>query len=295
MDRVAILGLGLMGGSLGLALKKGGFSGTVAGYARRAESGEEALSLEVCDEVYDHPGEAVRDADLTVACVPIRAISDMLSLCRDDFKEGSIVTDVGSTKAELVERADALLGDRNVFFVGSHPIAGSEQAGMQAARADLYDGALVVLTPGAGVAPGAVERLSDFWRELGMNVQVMEAEEHDRLMARTSHLPHVTAALLAAVVSRKVGLDGAGALCGTGFADATRIAGGSPTVWRDIMETNAKNVVEEMKVLEEELIALRKMLEEKDFQGVEDYLEKCREGREVLLKHEKALNRGGNS
>ncbi|MEM7391089.1 MAG: prephenate dehydrogenase, partial [Verrucomicrobiota bacterium] len=224
MRRISILGLGLMGGSLGLALRGSGWSR--AGWARRSEVRDEAMEQDAVDEVFADPAEAVREADLVVICLPIQRIPELVGTIRDALKSGVIVTDVGSTKSTLMKTCGEILASTDGVFIGSHPIAGSEQQGLGAARADLYHEAVVVVTP-----EGALDDnhpLVEFWQSLGSVVRVMSAEEHDRYLARTSHLPHMVASVLARTVGRDR-LDETGFFCGTGFRDTSRVGGGAAT------------------------------------------------------------------
>ncbi|MBU1692792.1 MAG: prephenate dehydrogenase/arogenate dehydrogenase family protein [Verrucomicrobia bacterium] len=284
MKTVAILGLGLMGGSLGLALKAGRRDVTVRGYARRAETREEALRRGAVDEVYDEAGAAVEQADLAVFCVPILAIPPLVSHCRAHLAPGCLLTDVGSTKAYLVGQIGSRLQGTTAVFIGSHPIAGSEQQGIGAARAGLYQGAVVVVTPGPEAPPAAIRALRSFWEGVGGVVRVMDPEEHDQVMARTSHLPHLAAALLASAVGREDDPARWVELCGTGFRDTTRIAEGSPEVWHDIIRTNAGHAIEELRVFASEVTQLSNLIEEGQFDSMKTFLEKARARRRALVR-----------
>lgn len=283
-QHVAILGLGLMGGSLGLALKAGGFRGTVAAYARRPETLQLARRLGLADRLCPDPLEAVRDADLAVACVPVLAIPNLLAACRAGWKPGAVLTDVGSTKAEIQRRIRGLLDRAPVCYVGSHPVAGSEQQGLENARADLYRGATVVVTPAGDEPGGAVERVDALWKELGAVVYNMPPEEHDRVMARTSHLPHAVAALLAATVARDGEPERLGPFCGTGFRDTTRVAEGSPEVWRDIFESNRDHLAAELQAFAGQIRALADRLAARDGDGIQAVLDASRKQRRALLR-----------
>ena len=281
MDKVAILGLGLMGGALGLALKaRGGV--TVTGYARREATRLEALRLQAVDAVFADPAEAVRGADLAVLCVPVCSMPALAAACRGGLKPGCLVTDVGSTKALLTEEIRLSLRGSAAGFVGSHPIAGSEQQGLAAARADLYAGAVTIVTRDGSEPAEAVERICAVWRGVGSVVRVMDPAEHDRIMARTSHLPHVAAALVAATVGRANGTASLGAFCGPGFRDVTRVAEGSPEVWLDILQSNRPAVAEELKALQARLGAVLAALEGQDAAALRQFLEESRAARRAL-------------
>lgn len=282
-ERVAILGMGLMGGSIGLALRRRGFRGVVAGYARRAEVRELALNAGMVHEAFANPAEAARGADLTVLCLPILTNAAVLEQCRDAFPAGSLVTDVGSTKAELVRTLVPILKGTGAEFVGSHPIAGSEQQGAASARADLYEGAVVVVTPGPEASRSATDRVGDFWRSLGARVHLLDAEQHDALLGRTSHLPHLAASALAAVVGRGDDPGRTGFFCGPGFVDSTRVAEGSPAVWLDIIRTNRHNVVAELEAMGEALREYRDAVAAGDDDRVLELLQRGKDCRQRLM------------
>jgi prephenate dehydrogenase len=282
MDKVAILGLGLMGGALGLALKARGCCKSVTAYARREATREEALRLKAVDAVFADPAEAVRDADLAVLCVPVFSMQALATAACSGLKPGCIVTDVGSTKALLTEQIRLSLRGSGAVFVGSHPIAGSEQQGLEAARADLYEGAVTIVTRDSSEPQEALERVSAFWRCVGSVVCVMEPAEHDWIMARTSHLPHVAAALVAATVGREYAAAKVGAFCGPGFRDVTRVAEGSPDVWMDILRSNRPAVAAELQQLKARLDAVLAALEGGDDDALRRFLEEGRATRRAL-------------
>ncbi len=243
---VAILGLGLMGGSLGLALRARGFRGRIAGFARRSTVRAEAMRRGAADAVFDTPDAAVHGADVVVICVPVMDIPALAAAAAPALSASAAVTDVGSTKAWVAEHASAALGPAAVRFVGSHPIAGSEKQGLEAAIPGLYENALVVTTPRADADPEVVARVCALWRFVGARVVRLTPEEHDRRLARTSHLPHLTAAVLAAAAGRDGETGRMAPFCGTGFRDTTRVADGSPDVWHDIVRTNRPALLAEM-------------------------------------------------
>ncbi|TAN38233.1 MAG: prephenate dehydrogenase/arogenate dehydrogenase family protein [Verrucomicrobia bacterium] len=283
MEKVAIVGLGLMGGSLGLALKARGCCKVVAGYARREATRAEALRLKAVDAVFADPAEAVRGADLIVLCAPVFSLPALAAACRPGLRAGALVTDVGSTKAWLTEQIRLSLRGSNAVFVGSHPIAGSEQQGLAAALADLYQDAVTIVTSDGGESQAAVEKIGAFWRSVGSVVRVMNPAEHDRVMARTSHLPHVAAALVAATVGRTNGTEQIGAFCGPGFRDVTRVAEGSPEVWLDILQSNRPALAEELRALQDRLAEVLVELEHGNEAGLRQFLEDGRAARRALL------------
>jgi len=282
MDKVAILGLGLMGGSLGLALKARGGARRVAGYARRPETRAEALRRQAVDTVHADPAEAVREAELVVLCVPVLSMPDLARTCAPGLPRGGLVTDVGSTKALLTREIGVSLRGTGAHFVGSHPIAGSEQQGLEAGRADLYEEAMVVVTATGDEPAGAVTAVRDFWTRLGARVCVMPPEEHDHIMARTSHLPHVAAALLTATVGRGGAAEQCGPFCGPGFRDSTRVAEGSPAVWSDILQSNRRFVLAELAALKDQLDEVLDIFAQGDEAALRRFLEDSRASRQAL-------------
>lgn len=281
VDTLAIVGLGLMGASLALAARKHGVARRIVGCARRAEVRSEALRLRMVDAAVESPAEAVCQANVAVFCLPVLAIEAAVRSCAGRLPRGCVVTDVGSTKAELARVVDAELAGSGAVFIGSHPIAGSDQSGIGAARADLYEGAVVVVTPPDGQAAPGLEAMQSLWTGVGARVHVMTPERHDAMLARTSHLPHlVAAALVRTVLGREVGA--AGLFCGTGFRDTTRVAGGPEEVWHDIVKTNRAAIGVELAALADELAALRALVDGGDFEGVRQYLSEARAQRRAL-------------
>ena len=275
---VAIIGLGLMGGSLGLALRERRVA-RVTGYARRPDTRHLAVEGGFVDACADSPYAAVVEADIAIFCTPVLTIPSLIAECRNAFRAGCVVTDVGSTKDQVQrESAKALAGSRAVF-VGSHPMAGSEKSGLDAARADLYNGATVAVTPGGENA--ATDRICRLWQAVGARVVRLDAAEHDALVARTSHLPHLVASLLVSVAGRDV--TAASPFCGPGFRDTTRVAAGSPELWHDIVKTNRDALLVELRTLDAELGALTAMLEQGDYEGIKTLLAKGRSLRTRLV------------
>ena len=282
MKRVGIIGLGLMGSSLGLALKRRGLA-AVAGWARREETRRLAVELSVVDEVFDTPKAAVQGADIAVFCTPVCSIPDLVRDCAGGFKPGAVVTDVGSTKAELMRIVVPLLKGTGAAFVGSHPMAGSDKTGVEAGRADLYEGAITAVTGDPETPMQAVDDVTWMWSGVGCRVVPLNPLDHDILVARTSHLPHLVAALLARTVGRDA-VPLVGDFCGTGFRDATRIAAGSPEMWHDIVKTNRAALLDELWAYDAALLELIGKLEKDDFDGIRDLLAAARETRSSLLK-----------
>lgn len=281
MKKVALIGLGLMGASLGMALRKRGIA-KVSGYARREETRSLALERGVCDEVFDAPEKAVEESDLVVLCVPVLAMGSLVESCAGSLPVGCVVTDVGSTKQEVCAVMAAKLKETDAVFVGSHPMAGSDQSGLESARADLYEKAAVILTPDDSSSDSAVAELKEFWEAVGGVTSVMSPVDHDKIIARTSHLPHVVASILVASVLGEN--EEAGEFCGSGFRDTTRIAGGSEDIWHDIVKSNSAAVLEELNDFAGILDKVKGFVEAGDFESVREFLARARRLRRELPK-----------
>jgi prephenate dehydrogenase len=274
--RLGILGVGLLGGSIGLAVRERITGCRIMGYGHREATLQKALALGALDEVYEDPRSAVRDADLVVLCTPVATLSPLLREIAGDLRTGAIVTDVGSTKRTLVEFADRSIPE-HAHFVGSHPMAGSEKRGIEFARADLFENAVCITTPTARTNPAALQGVESFWQTLGMRTTRLSPVEHDRLLSDVSHLPH---AIAAAIVSMQQAA--ALKLSGKGFADLTRIAAGDPVLWRDILLDNRDNVRHSIDRLIEELRRLSHSLEQGSGQDIQNWLEAAARRRRAL-------------
>lgn len=279
MKTVAVIGMGLMGGSLGLALRRRGLA-RVRGYARRAETRQAALAMGAVDSVYETAAAAVQGAGIVVMCTPVLSIPALVNECLPALESGAVVTDVGSTKAELTHRLAPILAGGRVQFVGSHPMTGSEKTGIEVARADLYEGAVTVVTASGADGIG-VDRVAAMWRDVGSRVMRLDPGEHDALVARTSHLPHLVASLLVTATAggnRENFL----ALCGPGYRDTTRIAAGSPEMWHDIVKSNRAEILLALRGFQGELAGLIADIEAGNFDAVREQLERGREARQAI-------------
>ena len=236
-QRAAVIGIGLIGGSFALAARQRGLVGHVTGVARTRTTLDAALRLGAADDATSDAVAAVAGADLVYLATPVRAIPPLLQTLAPALTDGCLVTDAGSTKREVVRAAAELPG--GVHFIGGHPLAGSEQSGVAAARADLFEGASYFITPGPEADEAAVRRLSRLVEGIGACPVVIEPELHDHLLAATSHLPHVVAAAVCAALADTPNLS---RFAGSGVRDTTRIAAGPADVWRDILLSNADEV-----------------------------------------------------
>jgi prephenate dehydrogenase len=261
--RVAVLGLGLLGGSVALAARRRGAAERVVGATRRADALARALRDGAVDETAS-PADAVRDADLVVLATPIHAMGNLVRTIAPALREGAIVTDVGSVKAGPAETLPGLL-PRGVHYVGSHPMAGSHERGLEAARADLFEDAPCVVMGDAEAGPR--ERVAGFWRALGARVVVRGPAEHDAEVAWTSHVPHLLAFAFAQAYAAAPA--GAREVEGSGFRDFTRIARGDPELWADIVTANRKAMAAPLEAVGDALAALARALEADDAEAVE--------------------------
>jgi prephenate dehydrogenase len=275
--RLAVLGLGLLGGSVALAARERGVVRHVVGYARRVKPLEWSLKSGVVDSIAGDPVEAVRDADFVVLATPVSAMAPVLQRAAAGLQAGAIVTDVGSVKAPLVETLPGLV-PAGVHFVGSHPMAGSHSTGVENARADLFEGAPCVVTPGAGANAhphaGALERVAAFWEALGARVTLRDPAAHDAEVAWESHLPHVLAFAYGHALASAP--ETATELAGSGFRDFVRIARSDAELWGDILGVNRKAMARPLQAFSEALAELAQAIEQRDTGAVEAVLDSAR-------------------
>jgi prephenate dehydrogenase len=282
---VAIIGVGLIGGSLGLVLKHKQLAGSVVGVGRRVENLKTAVELGAIDRYVSDAIEAVRGADLIVLATPVDTYERHLKEWGRHLSTGTIVTDVGSVKGALVEQAERLLPD-GVRFVGAHPIAGREKTGAAAGSVTLFQGARCIVTPTERTDRQAMEIIRDMWQAAGSRVSTMDPFQHDRILGAVSHLPHVAAfSLINALVemshSTVPELDLL-SYAGGGLRDTTRIAASSPEMWRDIFLWNRENLVAMLGQYEQQLQKLKRLISAGDGPGIEKELERAKQAREQL-------------
>jgi prephenate dehydrogenase len=269
-ERIAVLGLGLLGGSVALAARRRGIAGRVAGATRRADARRAALRSGAVDEAGDYES-AVRGADLVVLATPVNAMAELTRRIAPALRDDAIVTDVGSVKGMLVDTLPGLL-PRGVRYVGSHPMAGGHERGVEHARADLFEGAACVVMRSGD--PEARERVVGFWRALGARVVLLDAEEHDARVAWVSHLPHALAFAFASVLAEAP--EGALDVQGAGFRDFTRIARSDAELWADILTSNRKALAAPLQAVARALEGLARALESEDVEAVERILAAAR-------------------
>jgi len=281
-EQAVIIGVGLIGGSLGMILRRKQLASSVVGVGRRIENLKTAVNVGAIDRYVVDSKEAVKDADLVILATPVDTYERHLKEWASCLRPGAIVTDVGSVKGELVERSERRM-PAGVHFVGGHPIAGKEKTGAAAGSEDLFTGRRCILTPTQQTNPQALEQIQALWQEAGAVVLTMDPQLHDKILGAVSHLPHAAAfALMTALIEirREVhGLDLAGH-SGGGLRDTTRIAASSPEMWRDIFLWNRENVVAWIRAYERSLGELRQLIQTGDAAGIEKMLERAKEERE---------------
>ena len=284
VHRIVISGVGLMGGSVGLALKRAEFHGEIIGLGRRRSSLKNALDVGAVDSATLDYAEALRGADVLFICTPVDIIPSILERALEHTQSGCIITDVGSTKGQLVAEVDKIMPE-DVHFVGAHPMAGSHKTSVMAAYASLFDNSVCIVTPTESTNPHAVDVVSELWKLMGARVEIMSPEEHDFLVAAASHLPHAVACALVSVVA---GVEGpnqrAMDLTATGFADATRIAAGSPEVWKGIFLHNADVISSMLERIEKELAEMRELIASRDGEKLLKKLERAKQIRDSIKR-----------
>jgi prephenate dehydrogenase len=242
--RLCIIGVGLIGGSLARALRQKGYCQEVVGSSRRREHLQEAVDLGVIDRFETDPARAVAGADMILMAVPLGAMEAVLRQIRGQLAADAVVTDVGSAKGSVVAAARAAFGDVPGRFVPGHPIAGTEKSGVAASFASLFEGRQVILTPLPETDPDATERVRQMWLTAGAAVQMMDVTHHDRVLAATSHLPHLLAYAVVDSLARLGDHDEIFRFAAGGFRDFSRIAGSDPVMWRDICLANRDAILD---------------------------------------------------
>ena len=284
-DRVALIGLGLIASSMFWAMKRSGLAGEVVGFARSAETRDTARQIGLCDHVYDDVKEAVKDADLVVLCVPVGVMGAVAAEIAGSLKAGATVSDVGSVKQDVIQSVGPHLPD-NVHFIPAHPLAGTEHSGPQAGFAELFDNRWCLLVPAENTSTDAVAQLRALWEGMGSNVEEMDAEHHDLVLAVTSHAPHLIAYTMVGVAD-DLGRVTDGEVIkysAAGFRDFTRIAASDPTMWRDVFLSNKEATLEILGRFTEELFALQRAIRTGDGDHLFDYFTRTRAIRRGIIE-----------
>lgn len=274
--QITILGPGLLGASLALAMKERTLCQRVHAWSRREKTRDRASQTNWCDAVFEGAVEACEGSDLVVICTPVETISRLLEHIAPHLQPGTLITDVGSTKGRICHEARAV----DAHFIGSHPMAGSERNGMEHARADLFNAAACILTPLQNTDKEQIKRLHLLWTSIGMRVVTCTPEAHDEIVAHISHLPHLVASSLCSYLSTK---DSAWKqLVGDGLRDTTRVAAGDPTLWQQILEQNRDEVLRAIEGFQNELESFKGILEANDTASLTARLNQGKQFRESL-------------
>ncbi|MCC6797637.1 MAG: prephenate dehydrogenase/arogenate dehydrogenase family protein [Candidatus Hydrogenedentes bacterium] len=276
---VVIVGVGLLGGSLGLALKQRGLANLVRGVGRRKEVLDTALALKAIDEGTLDLGGAMKGADLVVLCTPAAQVPSQLDVVRTRIAPHVVVTDVASTKAEICARVRTNWSEP-YRFVGSHPMAGSEKYGPEHATATLYEGCITLVEPRNNHADDAYEKVVSLWAAVGARVVEIPADLHDGIVAKTSHIPHIIAALVAEQAANAGDVKH---LVGKGFRDVTRIAEGRAEIWRDICLTNRNAIAKGLREFGAQLNAVREMIEHGEADDLDRFFQAAQAARRKVL------------
>ena len=280
INRLCIIGVGLIGGSLALALKKAGYCHSIIGAGRNVDNLNKAIELNVIDEYETDLAKAVEGADVIVVAVPLGAMSDVFEKIAPVIKETAIVTDVGSAKCAVVESAKIKLAEKFEQFVPGHPIAGTEQSGVEAAFDSLYQDRRVILTPLAENTADSVQVINNMWRAAGAHMDQMDAAHHDLILAGTSHLPHILAFSLVDCLNRVDDVDEIFKYAAGGFRDFTRIASSDPVMWRDICLSNSEAILSMIERYQQELDDLKDVINNKDADSLLDLFSRAKRARD---------------
>ncbi|MHC4396582.1 MAG: prephenate dehydrogenase [Planctomycetota bacterium] len=279
LKQITVIGMGLLGGSITLGALRN-FSGVkTVGYSHRESTRQKAKRLAVADEIVENIKKSVSKADLVIVATPIYTFERIFSTISPALPKGCIVTDVGSTKV-LPHRWAAKQLPKDVYYVGSHPIAGSEQRGIEFARDDLFEQAVCIITTTQRTDAQSVQTLNRFWSRLGCLMKLMKPAEHDRIFANISHLPHITAAAL-----MNANNEATLKFAGKGFIDTSRIASGPANIWADVLLANAENSIKGVDKIITELLKLKKAIKDDNKKQVENLLEKARTKRAALINY----------
>lgn len=296
-ERVALIGLGLEGSSLGWVMKRDHMAGHISGCARTRATLDKAMELGFVDSVHEDVSDAVDGADLVMLCTPVSTFGDLAARFAPALKAGAIVSDVGSVKLAVIRDVGPALGD-GVHFVPGHPVAGTEHSGPESGFAELFENRYCILTPPPGTDSAAVDRVAELWRRAGSRVEMMDAHHHDRVLAITSHLPHlISFTIVGTAVDlesqlRREAVDNGDVVetsevikySAGGFRDFTRIAGSDPVMWRDVFLNNREAVLEMLGRFVEDLTALQRAIRWGEGETLEELFRRTREIRRGVIE-----------
>ena len=284
-ERVCLIGLGLIGSSLGLVMHEKGLAGHITGHARSEETRKEAMRIGFVDSVYETASEAASDADLVIICAPVGVMGDIAGEIAGSLKPGCILTDAGSVKQAVIAAIGPHVPE-GVHFIPGHPIAGTEKSGPSAGFPELFKNRWAILTPPEGADETAVEKLRALWMACGSNVEIMDAAHHDMVLGITSHLPHLIAYSIVATASdlEQVNKSEVIKYSAGGFRDFTRIAASDPTMWRDVFLTNREAVLDLLSQFTEDLGMLRRAIRRNDGDTLFDLFTRSRDIRRSIVE-----------
>ena len=285
INKLTLIGVGLIGGSFALALREAGLVREIVGVGRSAENLSAALGMYVIDVSVTDLAQAVQGADLVLLAVPVGQMGESMAAIAPHLGAHTVVTDVGSTKQDVVTLARQYLGAHLSRFVPGHPIAGAEKSGVKAARGELFRERNVVLTPLAETDAAAVELVTRLWQGCGAKVSQMDPADHDAVFAAVSHLPHVLAFALVDYIASQANAEQLFGFAASGFRDFTRIAGSSPEMWRDICLANRDALLQQIGGYEQELVQIKVLIEAGDGTGLEALFGRARDARQKYLKN----------
>ncbi|MHB1233513.1 MAG: prephenate dehydrogenase [Burkholderiales bacterium] len=285
INKLVIIGVGLIGGSFALALREAGLVREVVGVGRSAENLSAALGMYVIDASVTDPAQAVQGADVVLLAVPVGQLDEILAAIAPHLGTNTVVTDVGSTKQDVVALARRHFGTHFPRFVPGHPIAGAEKSGVKAARGDLFRERNVVLTPLPETDAAAIDLVARLWQGCGAKVSQMQPADHDMLFAAVSHLPHMLAFALVDYIAGQANAEQLFGFAASGFRDFTRIAGSSPEMWRDICLANRDALLQQMGDYEKELAQIKALIAAGDGVGLQALFGRARDARQKYLKN----------
>jgi prephenate dehydrogenase len=282
IDCLAVIGAGMIGGSLARALRTAGFCNDVIGFGRNADALKKAVALGAIGRFAADAAGAVQDADLVVLAAPLATMEPLCRAIGGALQEHAVVTDVGSAKRSVVEAARTGLGAAFPRFVPGHPIAGKEKSGVEHSSADLFRDHLVILTPVPETLPGALQLVRDMWQAAGARLVELDVDHHDRVLAATSHLPHMLAFALVDCLARLPEQERVFDFAAGGFADFSRIASSSPVMWRDVCLANRSEILRALDRFAGELNELRTVIERGDGDGLLEIFSRAKEARDAF-------------
>lgn len=285
INRLSIIGIGLIGGSLARAVRRAGFAKEIVGYGRNLSNLKLAVDLGVVDHAEVRIDAAVRDADVILIAAPVGAMTEVFSQLVGKISRETVITDVGSVKTSVIREArEALSQEEFARFVPGHPIAGTEESGVAASREDLFHDHQIILTPEVDTNPGAVESVRSMWEAAGGVVRLLDADKHDVVLAASSHLPHVLAYALVDMLVRRDDHRDIFDFAAGGFRDFTRIASSDPAMWRDICVTNREPLLELLEQFRLDLGDIMRAVEKGDAKWLMDTFDRARHARETYVK-----------